>query len=134
MVQSSHFGEEGEQDTHCDQLPIVQVEQKLDNLVAKIQASLTIRTNPFRTRSVQITAIDSNYWFSWFSWTLACYPFYQMRYSLVLLLLYPYGPDLNALCKISSRQIFELPVTVGFKSSYNFEFLQGIHQACSLHL
>jgi len=129
-----YFGEVGEAESHVINLPIVQVEQKLDNLVAKIQASLTIQPKSFRTGR---WGIDSNvlqllvkYGFNVDS---SVYPFYQNEYFTCLgSPLLPYWPDLNDPLKISEqRQIFELPVTVGFNRD-NFEFCNGIHQACSL--
>ena len=124
-----YFGDVGEKESHVVNLPIEQVEQKLRGLMEKIQDSLGVEAKSFRSGRWGIDGkvlnqlvkhgikVDSS-----------VYPFYQNDFfSCHGAPAIPYWPNLTDPLQTSSqRDIFELPVTVGFNRN-NFELANSIH-------
>jgi hypothetical protein len=129
-----YFGEVGEAESHVINLPHEQVEQKLANLVSKIQSSLNITPKSFRTGrwgiDSKVMKLLVKYGFEVDS---SVYPLYKNEYfSCLGSPLLPYWSSLdNPLKESTERQIFELPVTVGFNRDH-FEFCNKVHQAFSV--
>ncbi len=118
-----YYGKTGDKESHVINLPIEQVEQKLDALISIINSKFNVMPNAFRTgrwgidsKVLQLLVRKG------FQIDSSMYPFYKNEYfdcegaSLV-----PYWPDYSApLNKGSQRDILEFPVTVGFnRSSYH---------------
>jgi hypothetical protein len=126
-----YFGEVGEAESHVVNLPVEQVSQKLDALMASLETSFGVKPKSFRTGRWGIDqnviellvkrgiTIDSS-----------VYPFYENEYfSCTDASNLPYWPDLNnPLQKGSQKTLYELPVTVGFNRR-NFELANKIHTA-----
>ena len=126
-----YYGEVGEAESHVVNLPSEQVKQKLEVLLEKINSTLAIKPNSFRTgrwgidsKVMQLLVandikVDSS-----------VYPFYQNEYfSCNGAPLLPYWPDLaNPLQRAAQQKIFEIPVTVGFNRQA-FQLCNQIHTA-----
>lgn len=128
-----YFGQVGEAESHVVNLPLEQVSQKLDALVSVIEKRLAVKPKSFRTGRWGIDdRVMKLLVSSGFNVDSSVYPFYQNEYfscngSPAL----PYWPDLNNPLKASTqRDIFELPVTVGFNRSH-FEHANKVHTAFS---
>lgn len=128
-----YYGMVGEAESHVINLPTEQVENKLQCLVDKIQQSLGIMPRSFRTGRWGIDSNVMNLLVKYgFNVDSSVYPYYQNEYfncngspSL------PYWPSLdNPLEESAQRQIYEVPVTVGFNRS-DFALSNSIHQAFS---
>jgi hypothetical protein len=124
-----YFGEVGEDESHVVNLPVEQVSQKLDALMASIESGFGVKAKSFRTgrwgidKNVMGLLIKNG-----ITLDSSVYPFYQNEYfSCVGSPTLPYWPDLNAPLNQGNQQtIYELPVTVGFNRT-NFEFANSVH-------
>lgn len=110
-------GTTGEKESHVVNLPISQVEEKLDALIALLNKNFGVMPNAFRSGRWGINGevlhllekkgfqIDSS-----------MYPFFKNEYfNCEKTTLIPYWPDYeNPTRKGSQRNIIEIPVTVGF--------------------
>lgn len=124
-----YFGEVGEAESHVVNLPVEQVSQKLDALMASIETGFGVKAKSFRTgrwgidKNVMDLLVKSG-----ITLDSSVYPFYQNEYfSCVGSPTLPYWPDLNDPIKQGNQQtIYELPVTVGFNRT-NFELANSVH-------
>ncbi|MGS2721735.1 polysaccharide deacetylase family protein [Paraglaciecola aestuariivivens] len=126
-----YFGEVGEAESHVINLPVEQVEQKLQALVTQIENSFAVKPKSFRTGR---WGIDSKVMQllikSGINVDSSVYPFYANEYfhcngAPTL----PYWPDLNNPLQAGSQNdIYEFPVTVGFNQG-NFNLANKIHTA-----
>lgn len=128
-----YFGEVNEFESHVVNLPIEQVEQKMYALMSKVKQTLGVSAKSFRSGRWGINSqvlkllikqginLDSS-----------VYPLYQNEFfSCLGAPPTPYWPDFNdPLQESAQRDIFELPVTVGFNRS-NFELSNKIHSLFS---
>jgi hypothetical protein len=128
-----YFGPVGEAESHVVNLPLEQVSQKLDSLVARIEQRFAVKPASFRTGR---WGIDNNVMrllvARGFKVDSSVYPFYENEYfSCNNAPELPYWPDLDDPLKQSTqKKIYELPVTVGFNRS-NFTLANQVHTAFS---
>lgn len=126
-----YFGEVGEAESHVVNLPVEQVSQKLDTLIASIETGFGIKPKSFRTgrwginKNVMDLLVKSG-----ITVDSSVYPFFENEYfSCGGASNLPYWPDLdNLLIQGSQNIIYELPVTVGFNRP-QFELANRIHSA-----
>lgn len=124
-----YFGESGEKESHVINLPISQVEEKLDALITLLNKHFNITPNSFRTgrwgidRNVLQLLVKKG-----FQVDSSMYPFYKNKYfNYEKVILEPYWPDYNNPIKRGSqRNIVEIPVTVGFNRK-NFSVMLKIY-------
>ena len=128
-----YFGESGEKESHVVNLPISQVEEKLDALVEVLHQKFDIIPNSFRTgrwgvdsKTLQLLVkkgiqVDSS-----------MYPFYKNKYfNNENVSLEPYWPDYNdPLVSGPQRNIVEIPVTVGFNHA-NYSLMLKVYNVVS---
>ena len=111
------FGHVGEKESHVVNLPVDQVEQKLQALVKKLTEQFGRAPTSFRTGrwgiDGKVMQLLVKYGFNLDS---SVYPFYQNDYySCQGAPGFPYWPSLsNPLSTDKQNKIYELPVTVGF--------------------
>lgn len=124
-----YFGPATEESSHVVNLPKEHVSQKLNVLMQRIEEQFSIKAKSFRTGRWGIDStvikllaeagitVDSS-----------VYPFYSNDYfSCIGAPSLPYWPDLASPLETSSqRDLFELPVTVGFNRP-NFSMWNDIH-------
>jgi hypothetical protein len=129
-----YFGESGERESHVINLPISQVEQKLDALVEILCKRLNVIPNSFRTgrwgidsKILQLLVTKG------FQVDSSMYPFYKNKYfNNEMVKLVPYWPDYNnPIDQGPQRNIVELPVTVGFNRS-NYSTMLKLYNVVSL--
>jgi hypothetical protein len=128
-----YFGPVGEAESHVVNLPIEQVSQKLDVLVTRIEERLKVKPKSFRTGrwgingKVMKLLVERG-----FNVDSSVYPFYANDFfSCNGAPAQPYWPDIDSpLLQSSQRDIFELPVTVGFNRN-NFVMANKLHTAFS---
>lgn len=126
-----YFGEVGEAESHVVNLPVEQVSQKLDSLIASIEASFGVKPKSFRTgrwgidKHVMDLLVKTG-----INVDSSVYPFYKNEYfSCSGASNLPYWPDLNDHHQHGAQDtLYELPVTVGFNRP-QFEFANQIHTA-----
>ncbi|NDV91340.1 WalW protein [Alteromonas sp. 345S023] len=125
-----YFGPTDDKGSHVVNLPETQVKQKLDALLEKLQQQFHVAPNSFRTgrwgideKTLKLLAargitVDSS-----------VYPYYKTKYfDCYGGPLLPYWPAYkDPLAQSDQRDIFELPVTVGFNRK-NFAMANRIHQ------
>jgi len=125
-----YFGETREKESHVINLPITQVEEKLDALIAVLNEQFNIMPNSFRTgrwgidsKVIQLLAKKG------FQVDSSMYPFYKNKYfNNEKVSLNPYWPDYgNPMKHGSQRNIVEIPVTVGFNRK-NFSTMLKIYK------
>jgi hypothetical protein len=123
-----YFGKTTEFESHVVNLPVAQVEAKLDRLTNKIQRTLGVTTRSFRTGRWGINSDIMQLLKSrGFKVDSSVYPLYHNKhFSCMDAPLTPYWPDINAPNTLGiQRDIMELPVTVGFNRE-NFDFWRYI--------
>jgi len=129
-----YFGESGEKESHVINLPISQVEQKLDALVEILSKRLNVIPNSFRTgrwgidsKILQLLVTKG------FQVDSSMYPFYKNKYfNNEKVKLEPYWPDYNNPSDQGpQRNIVEVPVTVGFNRS-NYSAMLKLYNLVSL--
>jgi len=129
-----YFGESGEKESHVVNLPISQVEEKLDALVQVLNRNIDVIPNSFRTgrwgvdsKTLQLLVKKG------FQVDSSMYPFYKNKYfDNENVILEPYWPDYNnPLASGPQRNIVEIPVTVGFNHS-NYPLMLKLYNAASL--
>ena len=129
-----YFGESGEKESHVINLPISQVEEKLDSLVEILVKQLNIIPNSFRTgrwgidgRILKLLVKKG------FKVDSSMYPLYKNAYfNNEKARNVPYWPDYNnPIDQGPQRNIVELPVTVGFNRS-SYSTMLNIHNFASL--
>jgi hypothetical protein len=126
-----YFGEVGEAESHVINLPVEQVSQKLDLLLASLESGFGVKPKSFRTgrwgidKNVMALLVKSG-----ITVDSSVYPFYENEYfSCNGAPNLPYWPDLdNPLKQYDQKIIYELPVTVGFNRT-NFELANSVHTA-----
>ena len=126
-----YFGEVGEAESHVVNLPVEQVSQKLDVLIASLETGFGIKPKSFRTgrwgidNKVMALLVQSG-----INVDSSVYPFYENEYfSCGGASTLPYWPDLNdPLLHGSQDTLYELPVTVGFNRT-QFALANQIHTA-----
>lgn len=123
-----YFGKTTEFESHVVNLPIAQVEAKLDRLIDKIQQTLGVTPRSFRTgrwgiNGPIIQALKAR----GFNIDSSVYPLYQNEhFSCMDAPLSAYWPDLAAPNQMGNQHdILEIPVTVGFNRE-NFEFWRNV--------
>jgi hypothetical protein len=128
-----YFGKTGEKESHVINLPIEQVEQKLNALIKILHQKFNIMPKSFRTgrwgidsKVLQLLVRKG------FQIDSSMYPFYKNEFfdceksSLV-----PYWPDYGTpLNQGAQRNIMEFPVTVGFNRTGYTNMLK-VHNALS---
>jgi len=131
-----YFGKRGEKESHVINLPITQVEEKLDALIAILNKEFNIMPNSFRTgrwgidsKVLQLLVKKG------FQIDSSMYPFYKNEYfNCEKAMLEPYWPDYDdPIEKGAQRNIVEFPVTVGFNRA-NYSTMLKIYNAVSLPL
>ena len=112
-----YFGFSGEKESHVVNLPVEQVEQKLDALIQILQQQFGIIPSAFRTgrwgiNSEVLSLLEKK----GFTIDSSMYPFFKNEYfDCENTCLMPYWPDFDSPTqKGNQRNIIELPVTVGF--------------------
>jgi len=129
-----YFGEPGEKESHVINLPISQVEKKLDALIAILTKQFDTVPNSFRTgrwgidsKVLQLLVKKG------FQVDSSMYPFYKNEYfNCEKAMLQPYWPDYDRpIEKGSQRNIVEFPVTVGFNRT-NYSTMLKFYNAVSL--
>jgi hypothetical protein len=126
-----YFGEVGEAESHVVNLPVEQVLQKLDVLIASLETGFGIKPKSFRTgrwgidNKVMALLVQSG-----INVDSSVYPFYENEYfSCGGASTLPYWPDLNDPFQHGSQDtLYELPVTVGFNRP-QFTLANQIHTA-----
>ncbi len=128
-----YFGKTGERESHVINLPISQIEQKLDELILILKQQFNIVPKSFRTGrwgiNDQVLRLIAEKGFTIDS---SMYPFYRNDYfSCEEAELEPYWPDYNKPIKRGSqRNIIEFPVTVGFNRT-NYSKMLKIYNTIS---
>ena len=125
-----YFGEVSEAESHVVNLPVEQVSQKLDALMASIEAGFGVKAKSFRTgrwgidKNVMSLLIKSG-----INVDSSVYPFYENEYfSCGGASALPYWPDLdNPLNLGAQNTLYELPVTVGFNRP-QFALANHVHR------
>ncbi len=129
-VNPPFYGKTGEAESHVINLPLEQVEAKLDALVKKLTFEFGQSPKSFRTGrwgiNGDVLKLLANKGFTVDS---SVYPFYENEFfSCHGAPELPYWPDYTApLTSGSQRDIFELPVTAGF-SRGDFQTSNKVHQ------
>ena len=127
------YGKTEEKESHVVNLPIDQVEQKLDALLQLLHEKFGVIPNSFRTGRWGINKevlqlltkkniqIDSS-----------MYPFFKNEFfNCEATTRTPYWPDFGQPTHPGAqRDVFEIPVTVGFNRK-NFDLLNTIYNKCS---
>lgn len=128
-----YFGKTGEKESHVVNLPIDQVEKKLDALLLLLNEKFGVNANSFRTgrwgingKVLQLLAkkniqIDSS-----------MYPFFKNEFfDCEYTTRIPYWPDFEDPTRQGAqRNIFEIPATVGFNRK-NFDLLNKVYKVCT---
>lgn len=112
-----YFGKPSEENSHVVNLPLSQVEQKLDELMALFERELNYVPTAFRTGRWGISEpIMELLYLRGFTIDSSVYPFYKNEYfNCYGSPLTAYWPDVEDVLKSGlQRNILELPVTVGF--------------------
>ena len=128
-----YFGYSGERESHVINLPIEQVEQKLDCLLNVIKSHLGVLPNAFRTGrwgiNGEVLTLLRNKGFTIDS---SMYPFFRNHYfNCEETCLKPYWPDFDEpMYKGNQRDIIELPVTVGFNHQ-NYQWMFKLYKSFS---
>ncbi len=128
-----YFGETTEAESHVINLPIEQVEQKLDALNALLTEKIGIQPQSFRSGRWGISAKMLQLLASrGYSVDSSVYPFYKNDFfSCSGAPDKPYWPSFdNALSAGGQRQLIEIPVTAGFNIC-NFSLGERIHNTLS---
>lgn len=125
-----YFDKPTEENSHVVNLPIAQVEQKLDALMELFTKSLNYKPKAFRTGRWGISeSIMKLLFLRGFDVDSSVYPFYKNDYFHCNgAPLSPYWPDTdNVLKSGKQRNILEMPVTVGFNRT-PFERASVLHE------
>lgn len=128
-----YFGESGEKESHVINLPMTQVEEKLDALIEIINTRFGVIPNSFRTGRWGINGdILQLLVKKGFQVDSSMYPFYRNDYfNNENVKLEPYWPDYSNPSRPGpQRNIVELPVTVGFNRS-NYATMLKIYNLVS---
>lgn len=133
-VNPPFYGETGERESHVVNLPLEQVEEKLKSLLLLMQQNLGVQPKSFRSGRWGINGdclklliegginIDSS-----------IYPFFKNDYfSCETAPVTPYWPEFSNTNNNSDeqREIFEIPVTVGYNNP-SFELAHKVHSLLS---
>lgn len=124
-----YFGPATDKSSHVINLPVEQVSQKLDALMQLISQQFDIQAKSFRTGRWGIDSKVLNLIMNaGIKVDSSIYPFYSNDYfSCHSAPSLPYWPNLNnPLKKSQQKEIYELPVTVGFNRP-NFPLWNNIH-------
>lgn len=127
-----YFGPATEESSHVVNLPIEQVEQKLDALLNLFNEKLDCKPTSFRTGRWGISSEIMEILISrGFDLDSSVYPFYENQYFDCLgCPLKPYWPSLdNVLEPGQQSKIMEIPVTIGFNKT-PFDEYYKIHEFC----
>ena len=128
-----YFGKTGEKESHVINLPISQIEEKLDALLEILNQQFNIIPNAFRTGrwgiDSKVLKLLSKKGFQIDS---SMYPFYKNEYfNCEQVELEPYWPEYeNPIIKGPQRDIMEFPVTVGFNRA-NYSTMLKIYNLAS---
>ncbi len=125
------FGKPTEENSHVVNLPLKQVEEKLDALLTLFNQQLKYKPKAFRTGRWGISEdILQLLYLRGFDVDSSVYPFYRNEYfNCYGAPLMPYWPDSeNVLKSGMQRNILEVPVTVGFNRT-PFETAAKLHDA-----
>jgi hypothetical protein len=112
-----YFGKPSEESSHVVNLPLMQVEQKLDALMELFASTLNYKPKAFRTGRWGISeAIMELLYLRGFDVDSSVYPFYKNDYfDCYGAPLSAYWPSTTDVLKSGTqRNILEMPVTVGF--------------------
>ncbi len=123
----------GERESHVVNLPVSQVEEKLDALIALLNKSFGVMPNAFRSGRWGINDKVLNLLEKkGFQIDSSMYPFFKNEYfNCEQTTQIPYWPEYeNPMHKGSQRNIIEIPVTVGFNRK-NFSAMLKIYNAIS---
>lgn len=129
-----YFGKATEENSHVVNLPVLQVEQKLDALMELFSTTLNYKPKAFRTGRWGISeAIMKLLYLRGFDIDSSVYPFYKNDYfHCDGAPLCPYWPDTTNVLKSGiQRNILEVPVTVGFNRT-PFEKASKLHDLSQL--
>lgn len=127
------FGYSGEKESHVINLPIQQVEQKLERLIQKLSDAFEQVPRAFRTGrwgiDSKVLQLLSKHGLNLDS---SVYPFFQNEfYSCQGAPNLPYWPHENNPLKAGKqRAVYELPVTAGFNHT-NFELCETLYRLMS---
>ncbi len=127
-----YFGPATEETSHVVNLPIEQVEQKLDALMTLFDENLHCKPTSFRTGRWGISNEIMQILISrGFDLDSSVYPFYENQYFNCLgSPLKPYWPSLdNVLTPGEQSKIMEMPVTIGFNKT-PFDKYYNIYELC----
>lgn len=126
-----YYGHVGEEESHVVNLPIEQVEQKLNLLVERLQQQFSQHPQSFRTGRWGIDSKVLKLLIKYnFSLDSSVYPFFQNEFfSCQGAPQQPYWPSENNPLQEDEQQqnIFELPVTAGFNHK-NFAFCEKVYR------
>jgi hypothetical protein len=128
-----YFGKTTEAESHVINLPIEQVEQKLDTLTDIIYQNIGVHPQSFRSGRWGINGQTLSLLASkGYKVDSSVYPFYKNDFfSCLGAPGYPYFPSFeNALSPSSQRSLLELPVSAGFNIK-NFKLGENIHDTLS---
>ncbi len=127
------FGHIGEKESNVVNLPIEQVEQKLETLVSLLTKQFGTAPRSFRTGRWGIDGKVMKLLVKHgFKLDSSVYPYYRNKfYSCYETPSLPYWPSMdNPLVTNNQRDIFEFPVTAGFNHT-NFELCERLYQLIS---
>jgi hypothetical protein len=126
-------GKTEEKESHVVNLPIMQVEEKLDTLIALLNTNFGVMPNAFRSgrwgiNDEVLTLLEKK----GLQVDSSMYPFFKNEYfDCEQTSLIPYWPDYGKpMVKGSQRNIIEIPVTVGFNRKH-FPTMLKIYNAIS---
>lgn len=128
-----YFGKTTEAESHVVNLPLEQVEQKLDALNELLLKEIGVRPQSFRSGRWGVSAKILNLLASrGYVVDSSVYPFYRNNFfSCIGAPERPYWPSFdNELCPGEQRQLLEIPVTAGFNIR-NFSLGERIHNRLS---
>ena len=120
-----------ERESHIVNLPVSQVEEKLDTLIELLNKNFGVMPNAFRSGRWGINGEVLNLLEKkGFQVDSSMYPFYKNKYfNCEQTTLTPYWPDYNKpVLKDSQRNMIEIPVTVGFNRK-DFSTMLKIYNA-----
>jgi peptidoglycan/xylan/chitin deacetylase (PgdA/CDA1 family) len=128
-----YFGKTTDKESHVVNLPLGQVEQKLDALIELLNKQFGIIPNSFRTGRWGINGdILDLLEKRGFQVDSSMFPFFRNEYfDCEQTPLEPYWPDYdNPMEKGAQRNLIEIPVTVGFNRK-NYRFMRSVYNTIS---
>jgi len=128
-----YYGRTGEKESHVVNLPIDQVERKLDSLIEILIKNLNTTPNAFRTGRWGINGkILSLLEKKGFQIDSSMFPYFTHEYfDCDQTPLLPYWPDYeNPMTFGSQRNLMEIPVTVGFNRK-NYDLMRSVYNNIS---